>query len=141
MNPQQQANQRQAWKESKHSSRDDSNTSNSSHKQLPNIILMRCPVSVNNNHAKHTTMNSETRINPNLTQTVITAANQDIVNGNVLQRKGTKLKKRHYRTNDGNKRNDQITTPNFVMSFKFLKEVHKLTWGFVICFQKLADKK
>ena len=48
---------------------------------------------------------------PKLTETVITVAKGDIVNGNFVRREETKLKNQHHSTNEGNKPNKKSTTP------------------------------
>ena len=84
INSQQPANQRQACEKSKHSNKNDSNTSNSSRNQLVTINSKRFQVVFHSTHPKDKTIINETQINPYLTETVITVANEGIVNGNVV---------------------------------------------------------
>ena len=66
---------------------------------------MKCPVTPKNNHVKGTLPNNEPQTNTNLMETVITVANDDIANGNVVQKKEIKPNQKSHRTNKENKQN------------------------------------
>ena len=72
-----------------------------------------CPATHKNNHARGTTMNKEPETNPKALATVITVANEDTGNGNVVRRNQTKHHNKRHRTNDESKQNGQNATLNW----------------------------